>query len=229
MSLRAIALASSMIFVAACGGSSSSSLDINSAPGQLAAALCARIQACCAGASGVPSQSACVSVYTGRLSASISSESAGGHASYNASNAGNCLNEINAATCGDLQANAGIPACLKIVVGTQSNGATCAHGYECSSMLCAGSGVCTAPAAQGQPCPSGSVVDGYLCASGSYAAAQNSSGNACVCAALLSNGTACDNSEYCASGYCDYNGTNICSAVPVESTIPPMVCQQQFG
>lgn len=190
--------------MAACGGSSSVSID--DLPGELEAALCSRYARC----GYYVSQAAClddVSLDIAQLKASI----AAGRVAYDGNLVNDCIGGLGAASCDNTAQDARVnpAACDQAIRGTVADGGVCFTTQECLSKSCdttacgmaCCAGTCAptvADAAIGGSCASASCVEGAFC---------NASE---VCTALLAANAACQGNSQC--GYGLTCAANVCAA-----------------
>jgi hypothetical protein len=209
-----------MVF-ALVGCSSGSSNPASSWGGQFAAAMCARIFACCnatdAAALGYTSESQCASTAGAQEQMMINQVLAASPVRYDGDAAATCLADIAASSCTSLFSDYGRPttplSCGRVFVGTLQTGAPCGDlDFYCQSDACE-SGYCAAPSCRTVVCPAGQYCDATSlgCVPGQAAGASCASNAQCdpsivcragTCGAPLPDQSACAVDTDCVSGAC---------------------------
>jgi len=202
--MRKNVLLVAVLWVPACGGSSSIPVSSNDAAAVTepdigapskggadakamasgcdhAAALCTRMDACAP--FFVKAAYGDVVACSDRLTKACTQQSLSSGSGMTEANILACEDSLKTATCNDLFAN-NLPACT--FHGTLSDGALCGDGSQCESAFCAHAGdlcgKCAAKGAAGATCASGSNDEcqtGLVCSSGKICAKPAAVGGAC--------------------------------------------------
>lgn len=204
----------------ACGGGGGSGgITVDNLAAELGEVTCEKLSACCTPQEfmdetlGADTVAECQALFTGfgTILTNVMQDSiAAGRMIYHGDRMADCFAAIESASCIDFRTQQSGPfpgsACEDPFEGLVADGGQCANDFDCRSEFCSGDsvdfngnvtfGTCGVAPAIGQPCDGDDCAEGAFCDFGP-------SGQTCT--ALLTDGSACNGDDECASGGC--NGT----------------------